>query len=238
MNNPEGKQTELIEKINNSQVFLLDERKDPTLFQVRLYELITDVYEYLNMLSSKYTDFSVEVVEIIYSCLKTYNRDRGPFLHYYTAALANRLKAAEYDNYERNIIDHIKQDADGEPYDIFDTLASAGLEDEVIQADSLQDILQAVEVVFIDCNESMKKVVSLMLTAKILNLFPEGIDYCKGRYMFWNEELVRLSALLEKRLTAREISSMVGRNEASVSRTYHRFIENVREYYYGYRNKH
>ena len=234
MNNSEGKQTALIEKINNSQLFLLDEQKDPNLFQIRLYELITDVYEYLNMFSNKYAGFSVEIIEVIYSCLKTYDRDKGPFLHYYTAALTNRLKAAEHDDYERNRIDHIKQGSDGEPYDIFDTLASVYLEDEILQIDSLDEILQAVEDVFNNCSESVKKVVSLMLTAKILNLFPEGVDHCRERYTFWNEELVRVSALLEKRLTAREISSIVGRNEASVSRTYHRFIEEVKDRYYGY----
>lgn len=236
MNNSEGKQAILIEKINNSQLFLLDEQADSALFQIRLYELITDVYEYLNMLSSKYADFSVEIVEVIYSCLKTYNRSKGPFLHYYTTALANKLRIAEYDFFKCNRIDHIMQDVDGESYDFFDTLASACFEDEMLQRDALQEVFQAVDDVFADCGESTERVVSLMLTAKILNLFPEGLTYCRGRYMFWNEELATISALLGKRLTAREIASMVGRNESSISRTYHRFIEQVKERYYGYRN--
>ena len=89
---------ELAVKINTSQVFMPGTAGLPTLYQKARFELIENVYLYLQSLSSRYSDMGLEIVETIDQCLKSFNPDKGSFLNYFMLSMKRRYARSIAEN--------------------------------------------------------------------------------------------------------------------------------------------
>lgn len=81
------------ELINRSEIFELSRESDPSKYRNLEYELIKNLYRYAQLLSSdRYQDAGLEIVETAADCLRSYDKNLGPFTHYFFASLSKRLK--------------------------------------------------------------------------------------------------------------------------------------------------
>ncbi|MCI2057081.1 MAG: hypothetical protein LKJ86_08050 [Oscillibacter sp.] len=79
--------------IENSEIFGLSKDVDPVRFRNLKYEFVEYLYEYAQTLSNtRYRDTGLEIVETATMCLQSYDRNRGPFTHYFASSLAKRVK--------------------------------------------------------------------------------------------------------------------------------------------------
>lgn len=222
----------LKEKINRSKVFYVS--TDSSLFQIELYELISDIYQYLNIIGKKYQDCGLEIVETVHECLRSYNMEKGLFLPYFLVALKHKIGSKVSDS--MFFADSLTGRESGDDYNLIDHIPDVNfVEDEFLRAEAGKKILEALDVEYVKCNESQQRILSLLLTSKILKTdHPSIIDNDLDKQSFCNQDVLLIYHGTGKIMTFREIASIVGRSETSVNRTYHHFIERVKRRYYGY----
>ena len=81
-----------IELIDNSEIFELSRESNPSKYRILEYELIENLYEYAQFLNSnRYQDMGLEIVETAADCLRSYDKNRGLFTHYFLASLSRRV---------------------------------------------------------------------------------------------------------------------------------------------------
>lgn len=81
-----------IELIDNSEIFELSRESNPSKYRILEYELIENLYEYAQFLNSnRYQDMGLEIVETATDCLRSYDKNRGLFTHYFLASLSRRV---------------------------------------------------------------------------------------------------------------------------------------------------
>lgn len=81
-----------IELIDNSEIFELSRESNPSKYRILEYELIENLYEYAQLLNSdRYQDMGLEIVETAADCLRSYDKNRGLFTHYFLASLSRRV---------------------------------------------------------------------------------------------------------------------------------------------------
>ena len=91
---------ELARKINTSQIFALEKESYLTQYQTAKYELIENIYLYLQSLSGHYNDMGLEIVETVNQCLKSFDSDKGEFLNYFMSAIKRCYSKASAENIE------------------------------------------------------------------------------------------------------------------------------------------
>ena len=91
---------ELARKINTSQIFALEKESYLTQYQKAKYELIENIYLYLQSLSGHYNDMGLEIVEAVNQCLKSFDSDKGEFLNYFMSAIKRCYSKASAENIE------------------------------------------------------------------------------------------------------------------------------------------
>lgn len=78
--------------IDNSEIFELSKEINPYKYRILKYELIENLYRCVQVLSrERYHDMGLEIVETATDCLQSYHKNRGPFTHYFFAALSRRV---------------------------------------------------------------------------------------------------------------------------------------------------
>lgn len=78
--------------IECSEIFDISKELDPVKYRNLEYELVLHLYEYAQCLSnSRYRDMGLEIVETATECLRSYDKNRGPFTNYFSASLARRV---------------------------------------------------------------------------------------------------------------------------------------------------
>jgi|Go1ome_3_1110792.scaffolds.fasta_scaffold23977_1 hypothetical protein len=81
-----------IELIDNSEIFELSRESNPSKYRILEYELIENLYEYAQFLNSnRYQDMGLEIVETATDCLRSYDKNRGLFTHYFLTSLSRRV---------------------------------------------------------------------------------------------------------------------------------------------------
>ena len=81
-----------IELIANSEIFELSRESNPSKYRILEYELIENLYEYAQFLNSnRYQDMGLEIVETATDCLRSYDKNRGLFTHYFLTSLSRRV---------------------------------------------------------------------------------------------------------------------------------------------------
>lgn len=96
MNTAPPRLQNIINLIDNSEIFNISKESNPTKYRILQYELIKNLYEYAQLISSKrYHDMGLEIVETATDCLRSYNKSRGAFTHYFLTALRNRVHKEE-----------------------------------------------------------------------------------------------------------------------------------------------
>lgn len=79
---------ELKQEIEAMPLFRMDPEADPEEYRTLAYLLVEKLYRYACAVNrSRYEDMGLEVVETAQKCLKSYNPEAGPFLHYFMRAL-------------------------------------------------------------------------------------------------------------------------------------------------------
>ena len=79
------------ELIDHSEIFELSREANPSKYRNLEYELIENLYKYVQLSSSsQYQDMGLEIVETAADCLRSYDKDRGRFTHYFFASLKRR----------------------------------------------------------------------------------------------------------------------------------------------------
>lgn len=81
-----------IELIDNSEIFELSRESNPSKYRILEYELIENLYEYAQFLNSnRYQDMGLEIFETATDCLRSYDKNRGLFTHYFLTSLSRRV---------------------------------------------------------------------------------------------------------------------------------------------------
>lgn len=81
-----------IELIDNSEIFELSRESNPSKYRILEYELKENLYEYAQFLNSnRYQDMGLEIVETATDCLRSYDKNRGLFTHYFLTSLSRRV---------------------------------------------------------------------------------------------------------------------------------------------------
>lgn len=81
-----------IELIDNSEIFELSRESNLSKYRILEYELIENLYEYAQFLNSnRYQDMGLEIVETATDCLRSYDKNRGLFTHYFLTSLSRRV---------------------------------------------------------------------------------------------------------------------------------------------------
>lgn len=83
------------QKINESPCFSIDKQEDPYTYEREKNKLVELLYQYKRLESSKYDAYGVELMETVRDCLRSYNKEYGPFTKYFNKALAQRIKKAD-----------------------------------------------------------------------------------------------------------------------------------------------
>lgn len=113
---------------------------------------------------------------------------------------------------------------DGETFSFLDR--SAGDNDpetEVILLQNGQNLLKELESCFSTCRISQRRVLSKMLTARLLSCLSG--DENLRTYSFFDEAVYWQYAYTGQIPTGKDISQQLGKNEASISRTYSQFLK-------------
>ena len=116
---------------------------------------------------------------------------------------------------------------DGEEQSIFDMVAgTSSPEEDYCEAESIRDILKAVDVVFDSLQERQKPVISDILTCRLCSFISE---YESADYHFVSKDI--LDSYMEGRNvpSQREIAGRYGCKESSLSRTIAGFEKKLRE---------
>lgn len=119
----------------------------------------------------------------------------------------------------------IKND-DCEEISVWDQLSDGtSIEDELLAAASIEDLLVKVDTVFTSLQDRQKPIVSDMITARIWSILSEQ----QGKsYSFISSEVIEILKKTGQAPTQRAIADKYGRDEASISRTVKEFIKNLK----------
>ena len=278
----------IIELINNSEIFDLSKESNPSRYRILEYEFIENLYEYAQFLSSdRYHDMGLEIVETAMNCLRSYDKNRGTFTHYFSKSLSKRVNkeqairnaietrggialpekvqkqitdiqliagkmgkepedeavieaAASYLDVSttqvRNLMllnsqcvvihDNGNEDTGG----VLDLISDDFmLEDSILERANIKEIFDAIEICFLQCRRSQQEVVSKLLTTRILSSSPDVIHAALNR-VFFNQALYEVFIKTNRIPTARDISSKLGKKEASTSRTFSTFGIKLKNY--------
>lgn len=96
-----GRDKETYERrIEESSIFFIDKDGSPSLYGREKYRFVENVYCYLMTVNEqKYEPYACEILEVIESCLKSFDPSKGNFLHYFNVAWKRRQKRVAIDNY-------------------------------------------------------------------------------------------------------------------------------------------
>ena len=111
---------------------------------------------------------------------------------------------------------------------LFEQLSDWDLvEDRVITADSLRDILSSSEKAYLSLQKRQRPIISDMLTIRVCDFISDSrLD--TSDYSFISTDIVQKYAKSHTLPTQREIAQKYGKNEASISRTVKEFIQKVK----------
>lgn len=90
------------DKIDVSSARMAGLVPDTASYQREAFLLIEEIYLYLNLLSGKYADKGLEIVETVHDCLKHYDSQKGPFRNYFMAAIKRRMAALDSPSVEQS----------------------------------------------------------------------------------------------------------------------------------------
>lgn len=82
-------------EINQSPIFDLDRTKEPAAYEREKNRLIENIYLYKLEDNPENEDFGLEIVETIGDCLQYYEKEKGPFIHYFNRSYAQRKNKAK-----------------------------------------------------------------------------------------------------------------------------------------------
>lgn len=104
------------------------------------------------------------------------------------------------------------------------------VEQEVEDQDILITYMNSIEKRYNKCQDRQKPVIAKIMTAKLLKDFPDFIEYLlhNQSYSFLDKQVFSYFKQTGLSPTAREISTWLGRNEASVSRTFKSFLTTLK----------
>lgn len=121
-------------------------------------------------------------------------------------------------------------DRNGVEYNLFDSIDSGErVEDELLAEEAAAAQLRKIEDEFNGLQNRQKPLLSCLITAKIareLSIEPKLLA-CAGQMSFFDPEAYYRAISSEAGLSAREIATDFGLNEASVSRSWRRFREKL-----------
>lgn len=83
------------ELINQSPVFGMDQDQDPVLYKTECNRLIKYIYLYMTEARPNVETDGMILMETVTGCLKYYNPETGPFLHYFRAAFKKNTSKTE-----------------------------------------------------------------------------------------------------------------------------------------------
>lgn len=136
-------------------------------------------------------------------------------------------------NEKATAVSNVIQGDDGEA-DLFDTIVDKenSAEEDAVNRSAAIELLNLVEVVFLDCQERQKRMFSLALTSDVVKAFDEDIATAHeilNEFAFCSEEWFMVYRENGKVLTAREIARICGVSEQSFSRAYKNFKQKIRK---------
>ena len=275
--------------IEAAPVLRMDQNDAPDQYRSLAFTLVEDLYRYVTLTGGKgYEDMGLEIVETAHSCLSSYDREKGPFLHYFQSALKRRVhreaalrsaakkrgdvalpehvqrqlfqleaiaRAKELpvedetvvrtaaavlelsedriralirlDRQFRSVPDRV-QDPEREEASLFDLIPGGpALEEGLLERQSAQEFLAALERCYLQCRESQREVLSKLLTARILTGCPPDLFRQCSQAAYFDADMYRRCLDTGTVPSGREIAAELGRHEASISRTMTRFLENL-----------
>lgn len=87
---------EYIELINNSAIFSYDKDSNSSKYAIEERKFMSLVVEHLYSINQGlYSNYGLEIVKVIKSCLKSYNLADGKFLHYFNVSLKKTIFKAK-----------------------------------------------------------------------------------------------------------------------------------------------
>lgn len=109
----------------------------------------------------------------------------------------------------------------------------------IIEKESLITIINAIERTFLSIRKDQRAVVSMMITAEIIEQLHYQTDVLKyaKELSFFNEEIYNRYMLYDKIPTAKEVAEIFGRHESSISRTMKGFKIKLRQEMYKKQHK-
>ena len=119
---------------------------------------------------------------------------------------------------ELRIVAATSYNDDDEEIDLWEQVSDGtSIEEQMVMADSVSDLLDLIEQAFCGLQARQKPMVSDMITAKIMPVLTK--DSVNHRYTFISNEVINVFDARGSCPTQREIAEKYGRNEASISRT-------------------
>ncbi|MDE5755666.1 MAG: hypothetical protein K2I23_01070 [Clostridia bacterium] len=117
---------------------------------------------------------------------------------------------------------------DGDEVEIFDLQQNQEdtVENKIIADDTIKEWLDSIEMAFDVTQDRQKKILSMLITAKLLNEF-RTMDMLIGR-SFYNKELAEFYGKCRQAPTAKQIAELCGVSEQSASRTFANFIKKIK----------
>lgn len=122
---------------------------------------------------------------------------------------------------------------DGDEVELFDLQVdkSGSAEEKVVAKERLEEQIAQIDTVFQTVQDRQKRVLSLVLTAKILEEFSndvKGTSKLLAYYGFFNAEIIDWYDNYGDIPTQRQIAQTCGVSEQSLSRTYKNFVEKLK----------
>ncbi len=130
-------------------------------------------------------------------------------------------------------VSSLSTNEDGDEIELYDMVVSNDLtpEEKLIAENSIIELVNDIENTFIEIQERQKKIISLLLTVEVIIAFDydikKTVKILNGKKLF-NYSVVRYYEKNGELPTARQIASICGVSEQSLSRTYKNFKEKLR----------
>ncbi len=93
---------EFEEKILNTTLFNLDREKEYSAYKKEALKMVENLYCYLVALNSKNEQYGYEITILAQRCIKSFDADKGEFLHYFIRSWKNEQKNIYADESENN----------------------------------------------------------------------------------------------------------------------------------------